>query len=56
MRDIKKLKEKIEIQRTKLNISLDSCNDLQAAYEQNLQLDYLIEEYIKATEPKEAVR
>jgi hypothetical protein len=46
MTRISELREKIEIERNKLNLSLDTCEDLQASYEQNVRLDKLIEEYI----------
>ena len=50
MERIGELREQIEAERVKLNISLEKNEDLQASYQQNLLLDKLIEQYIAEVE------
>ena len=47
MQDTEELKAKIEKARLKLNASIQSRENLQEAYENSVEVDLLIEEYIK---------
>jgi len=54
MKRIEQLRNQIEIERNKLNESIDKNKDLQESYIQNVLLDKLIEQYIEELEMVDA--